>query len=321
MKLKSRSQCQKTQYKVRNWRSYNQALKSRGSITVWFSPDALERWYYEGPPQKGAQFVYSDEAIEIALTVRKIFQLPFRQTQGFMESLIVLMQVCLGIPDYTVICRRQGALKVKMGRIAKGQRVHIALDSTGLKVYGEGEWKVRQHGWGKHRTWQKMHIAIDPETTEALAVELTTNSVDDGEMAEPLLNQIPDKIQTVRGDGGYDKFKVYDPLARRNIRPIIPPQKNAKIRLHGNSKEPPLPRDEAIRSIRKIGRRKWKEQSGYHLRSKVETFMFRYKTAFGESLMARKLINQVTEVRIGCKILNTCLKLGRPVSEKIKTKD
>lgn len=319
MKSKSRSQRQKTQYKVRNWSSYNQALKNRGSVTVWFSFDALKRWYYQGPTQRGAQYTYSDEAIEVALTVRKVFQLQFRQTQGFMESLVLLMGIHLAIPDYSVICRRQGSLKVRLNRISKGQRVHIVLDSTGLKVYGEGEWKVRQHGWGKHRTWQKLHIAIDPDTTEALAVELTTNAVHDSEVAKSLLDQIPDRIKSARGDGSYDKWKVYEALAKRKIQPIIPPQKNAKIKQHGNSKEPPLPRDQAIRAIRKVGRQNWKERTDYHQRSKVETFMFRYKSAFGDRLMARKFTHQMTEVKIGCKILNRFLTLGQPVSEKVKT--
>lgn len=320
MKSKSRSQRHKAQYKVKNWKSYNQALKNRGSVTVWFCPASLERWYYQGPAQRGAQFAYSEEAIEIALTVRKVFQLPFRQTQGFLESLVLQRGIHWNIPDYSVICRRQKSLKVKLNRISKGQRVHIVLDSTGLKVYGEGEWKVRQHGWGKHRTWQKLHVAIAPDSTEVLAVELTSNAVHDSEVAEPLLNQIPDKIKTARGDGAYDKWKVYEPLAKRKIRPIIPPQKNAKIKQHGNSNAPPLPRDETIRAIRKTSRQKWKERTGYYQRSKVETFMFRYKTTFGDRLMSREFENQVTEVRIGCKILNTMLSLGRPVSVKCPTK-
>jgi len=316
MKTKSRLRCPKARYKVKNWPSYNQGLVNRGSITVWLPVDCQDFWYDQRPSKRGGQYVYSDEAIETALLVRQVFRLGYRQTEGFLRSILSLMGVVVEVPCYTQVCRRAKRAKVDLGRISAGERVHVVADSTGLKVYGEGEWKVRQHGYSKRRTWRKMHICCDPDTTEALAVVLTGNDVHDLEAVGEMLDQIPEIPKTFGGDGAYDKMKVYARLAMDMIQPVIPPQRGAVIGRHGNCKGPKLPRDEAIRGIRRHGRKGWKKRSGYHRRSKVETFMFRYKTAFGEKLRAREIEGQKAEVAIGCKALNIMLRLASPISTK-----
>ena len=206
----------------------------------------------------------------------------------------------------------------------KDQPLHLVVDATGLKVYGEGEWKVRQHGWNKRRTWRKLHLGVDEATGEIVAQTLTTNSQDDAGQVEPLLDQVEAPIGAVGGDGAYDRRKVFEALAAPDrgppMRPIIPPRKDAKIEQHGNRKAEPLPRDETIRTIRKRGRRTWKKTSGYHRRSIVETQIGRYKQILGDTLRARTLPHQQTETRVGCAVLNRMRALAKPESYPITKK-
>lgn len=304
-------------YKVTNWSEYNRSLKTRGSLCLWVSDDICSKWYHAGPSQQGAQVKYSEICIEACCTVRKVYRLPYRQTEGLLRSIIKLSGLGLQAPDYSVICRRSKALNIVLPVTRVGESLHIVMDSTGLKVFGEGEWKVRQHGWGKHRTWRKIHIAIDPTTGEVQAAQMTSNGVDDASVAEPLLNQVKRKIKTFRGDGGYDKTKVYGILKKYEIRPIIPPQKNARIKKHGNCRGRAMPRDKAIRYIRLHGRKKWKCMTGYHKRSIVENTMYRYKTILGDKLQARTFKRQTVEALLSCKILNKMALCGMPKSVKI----
>ena len=311
----------KSRYKVKNWREYNRSLKNRGSLTLWMSEDVIERWYYKGPKQRGAQYKYSAECVEACCMVRKVYRLGLRQTQGLVESIMGILKMEMDVPDYTVICRRSKKLKIRnvlVKRINKGEHLHIVLDSTGLKVYGEGEWKVRQHGYGKHRTWRKIHIAVNPEDGILHAAELTTNGVDDAAMVEPILKQVRNKVKKFGGDGAYDKTKVYLVLEKEKITPVIPPMKNARISKHGNCRGKTKPRDRAIRYIRKHGRKKWKQVHGYHKRSLAETTMFRYKTILGDKLQSRIFENQRIEDLLSCKILNKRTACGMPLTVKFK---
>ena len=309
-------------YRVRNWAAYAQALKQRGQVTVWFSPEAVQAWAYQGPAQRGAQFVYSDLAIETALTLRLIYHLALRQTEGFVESVLDLMGLDLSAPDHSTLSRRPGGLSVGLPTRATNEPIHVVVDSSGLNVYGEGEWKVRQHGWSVRRTWRKLHLGVNEAIGEIVAETLTENSVDDASQLEPLLEQIDDEIETLGGDGGYDKHKVFEALADppqpAPIQPLIALRKAAKIQQHGNSKAPPLARDEILRSIRQKGRKGWKQQSGYHRRSLAETQMFRYKQIIGDQLRARGWANQQVERRLGCAILNRMTHLGKPESYKVE---
>ena len=312
-------------YRVQNWSSYNRALVARGSLTVWIDDCLWKQWYDQRPAQRGAQFVYSDSTLEWMLTMRVLFGLPLRQTQGFIQSLLALMGLALAVPDYSTLSRRQGRLRVALPKkpaASPASRMHLVVDSTGLKVYGEGEWKVRQHGWRKRRTWRKLHVGVNEATGEVVAQTLTSHRVDDASQVVDLLSQVEAAVAAVGGDGAYDKHKVFDALATPPsgpaIRPIIALRKDAIIQQHGNCKGPPLARDEILRAMRRKGRKGWKQESGYHRRSLAETLIYRYKHLIGGQLKARSEANQQVESRIGCAILNRMIHLGKPQSERIE---
>jgi len=295
----------KVRLSVRNWHQYNESLVARGSITIWFSDETLNNWYHDnGVGKRGRPFTYSDSTMELFLTIRELWRLPYRQTEGFVRSILALLADGLHVPDFTSAAKRAAKLGIALPVLPRRGHVDVVLDSTGLKVFGEGEWKVRQHGPSKRRTWRKLHLAVNPETQEIVAEMLTTNGGHDADQAEALLEDVPGKINTVTADGAYDKWKVYGAIDNRGARPRIAPRRDAKIKRHANSAGPRLARDEVIRMIRRIGRKNWKKKFGYHCRSLVETAVFRLKTTFGSMLKNRTLPNQITEARLRCKILN-----------------
>lgn len=303
----------KQSHKITNWRAYNASLVSRGDITVWFDEDVVDQWEHDNTEGRaGRPFVYSDLAIETLLTLRELFRLPYRQTEGFGRALVKLMDVDVTIPHHTSLQKRAAKLGITFQVAQPEGPIDLVVDSTGLKVYGEGEWKVKKHGADGRRTWRKLHLAVDPETHAIVAQSLTENNIHDGDQVEPLLEQVESGIGAFYGDGAYDQWKVHDSLQDKDIEAIIPPRKNAKIKQHGNSSKEPVPRDQAVRAIRREGRKAWKESVGYHRRSLAETAMFRMKNTFGGELKNRKFTNQVTEVALRCKILNLFVTLGMP---------
>ena len=312
----------KAVYRVQNWSSYNRALVARGSLTVWIDDSLWRQWYAQGPSQRGAQFVYSDQTIEWMLTMRVLLKLPLRQTQGFIQSLLDLMGLALAVPDYSTLSRRQGNLAVVLPTRCPDTPMHLVVDSTGLKVYGEGEWKVRQHGWTKRRTWRKLHVGVNEATGEVVAQTLTSHRIDDASQVAPLLTQVDEAVGAVGGDGAYDKQKVFDALATPpsgpSIVPLIALRKDAKIQQHGNCKAPALARDETLRAMRHKGRKGWKQASGYHRRSLAETLIYRYKQRIGNTLKARSEANQQVESRLGCALLNRMIHLGKPESYRVE---
>ncbi len=308
----------KKKYKIKNWANYNKSLKQRGTIEVWINDDILDKWKALPSGKPGAQPIYSDLAIQIVLQIGKVFHQRLRQAEGLLENVFRLMNIKLSVPDYSTVSRRSSNLNVLLTKQAKkkGAKTIVAIDSTGLKVYGEGEWKVRQHGVSKRRTWRKAHLMV--VDSEVRAAELTENNVADCDVFENLLNQAEGNIDTVAGDGGYDREKVYQACLKRKVKNVlIPPQANAKIKLHGNLKCEPHPRDENLRQIRKTSRRQWQEKSGYHVRSLAETMMFRFKTILGDKLNARKFENQVTEFLTSVSIMNRMTELGMPDSQVV----
>ena len=309
---------QKALYRVKNWSEYDKALVERGSITFWLSDDFEKRWMHAGEKQRGSQFDYSEQAILVMLTVKEVFHLSNRGVEGYVRSLFRMMKINLRVPDHSTLSKRGKKLKVKLPK-KTSQNLNIVMDSTGLKIYGEGEWKVRMHGVSKRRTWLKLHIGTNPEGGEIQAALLTQNNVSDDQAVKPLLEQIEQTIDTFGADGAYDKRKVYDSLNTHSpdVNILIPPRKNARIWKHGNTKAERLKRDENLRSIRKNGRKEWKKNSGYHKRSLVETTMYRLKTIFGGELSARLLETQTTQALIRCAALNRMSHLGMPQSCKV----
>ena len=315
---KRRRPRRKAIYHIRNWSAYDRALVQRGSLTVWIDTAAQKQWAYDGPAQRGAQFTYSDLAIETMLTVREVFHLTNREAEGLVCSLFELLQVALAVPDHTTLSRRGKRLRVRLPKRARGP-LHMVLDSSGLKVYGEGEWKVRQHGWSKRRTWCKMHLSVDAASGEIQAAVLSQAGVQDAQAVEPLLEDVEQPLASVSADGAYDRANVYQAIQTHSpgARINIPPRQDAKIQQHGNSQAPPLPRDENLRAIRRQGRARWKRASGYHRRSLAETAVFRLKTIFGKQLSARQLDTQAAQFAIRCRARNHMTHLGMPDSYPI----
>lgn len=229
----------KKKYKVRNWKEYNQSLVDRGNIFFWFTDEAQEKWNEtEKTGKRGRPEMYSGLAIQAAMTLQQVFHLPLRQVEGLVNSLFTHMNIQLVSPDFSTLSIRGETLAVKIRVKESGKEpLHVVVDSTGIKVYGEGEWKVRMHGWGKHRTWKQdvflLHIGFDEKTKEILMGEVTGNDTHDGEMLETILNGIPEDISQVSADGAYDTRKCYETISKCGAKATVPPQKNAKIWEHG----------------------------------------------------------------------------------------
>jgi len=302
----------KTRYKVRNWPEYNRALKERYRLTIMVSEEIFSGWYAERSGTRGAPRRYSDVAITFALTIRLLFHLPLRGCEGVLKQLVALLG--LAVPDYTTLCRRGKRLAVRLPRLKRGGHLWMAVDASGLKVSGEGEWKVRMHGAGKRRTWRKLHIGVDVETGEIVAGAMTTADVHDSQVLANLLEGAEGPIEAVAGDGAYDTRDNYEAISNRGARAVIPPRRGSRVWRHGNRWGSPLPRDETLRYIRRHGRKKWKQESGYHRRSLAETTFFRLKTIFDEKLSARLFENQETEALLRLAILNRMTAIGMPHS-------
>jgi IS5 family transposase len=318
-KAKSKN-TKKAIYRIRNWAAYNQSLVQRGSITIWISEEVLANWHpkAEAVRRRGGQVQYGDEAISCLLLLKAVYHLPYRQTVGFGQSIMDLLGAKVRVPDYTTLCKRSVDLTVALPTSNPHEAKHIVVDSSGLKVYGEGEWKVRQHGYSKRRTWRKLHLSVDEKTHEIQALVLSEAGVDDAEAGKQLLEETPGELEQVSGDGSYDKAKFYQVCSARGVKRIaIPPRRNAKIGQHGNCKKPPLPRDQNLRHIRQVGRKKWKVEVGYHRRSLAETAVFRFKIIFGHTLTTRTLPRQITEARIKALALNRMTRLGMPDSYRM----
>jgi Transposase DDE domain len=308
---------QKTRYRVRNWPEYNAALMSRGSLTLWVDEEALRAWRYSGPPQRGAQYVYAEAAIQCVLTLRVVYHLALRATEGLAHSLFDLLKVSLPVPSYSTLSRRGAAAEGVFRALRRSGPMHLVIDSSGFKVYGEGEWKVRVHGWSKRRTWRKLHVAVDEATGEIVAAVASEAGVSDDEALPDLLGQVGGEIRQVSADGAYDKRKCYEALEECGAIATIPPRRDAKIWQHGNSASEPWQRDENLRAIRRLGRRRWKQESGYHRRSLAETAFFRLKTLFGPTLQARAFPRQATELFLKVAALNRMTQLGMPDSYRL----
>lgn len=299
----------KAQYRVTNWREYDRALVERGNLTVRFDEEFVkEHWRPKATGKRGAPFVYSDQAIQVLLMMKAVFHLPYRALEGFARSLMRLMELPLPIPDHTQMSRRAQTLGVVIPRQARPGPIHVVVDSTGLKVFGEGEWKVRQHGAGKRRTWRKVHFAVDADLKEVIGVEVTTVAWSDGEVFAGLLDQSEGRIGQVDADGAYDTREVYAAGMARGAAVVVPPRANAVPWEEGH------PRTQALADIAKRGLSGWKHATGYHRRSLAENAFYRFKQLFGDRLASRIFERQVTEVHARVAAMNTMTALGMPVS-------
>ena len=305
-------------YRLRNWRDYNASLVRRGSLTLWIEEDIAHWWLaLDKSGKPGATDTYSDRAVEVCLSLRALLRLPLRQCEGLVRSLLEMAALPLPVPDYTTLCRRQKRLPVTLPVRPREQARHIVLDSSGLKVFGEGEWKVKKHGQGKRRLWKKIHLSVDEATGEVLAVLVTEAGAADGVQLPELVlqsQQVGGPVAQASADGAFDSWANDTFLSERGIVCTIPPRKGSKIRQHGNCRKAPLQRDQNLRTIRRLGRRGWAKESGYSRRSLAETHMMRQKRILGSGLSSRCAVNQVTECRLRCLVLNRLTHLGMPQS-------
>ena len=260
----------KPRYRVTNWAEYDAALKRRGSLTVWFTDEAVQAWRAEPRTTPGGQPHYSALAITTALTMRTVFRLGLRQTEGLIGSVIALLGLDLAVPDHSTLSRRAKTLEVPLPRRTATGPLHLLVDSTGLKLGGAGEWLVEQHGTSRRRSWRKLHIGVDADSGEIVAVEVTRKDVDDAAMADGLLGQIAAPIASFIADGGYDQDRVSQAVAERHpdAAVIVPPRAGAVA--SASAETAPTQRDRHLRMIVERGRMAWQKASGYNLRAKVE---------------------------------------------------
>jgi hypothetical protein len=312
----------KDKYRTRNWKEYNASLVNRGSITFWFEEKSVEKWYSVHRTNKpGRPETYSDDAIRCGLMIKAVFRTALRFLQGFVDSIIRILKLDLRSPHYSVFSRRAKDLKIPLRKLLKpGEKLNVIFDSTGVKVFGEGEWKVRKHGYSKRRTWRKVHVGMCADSGQVIVGAMTSNNVSDDEAMIHMMGALEGTpLGDVLGDGAYDTTDCREAIHDLGGRQIIPPDKTAKPQkrtLLDCLKE----RDEALKRMQELGeegRAQWKKEIGYHRRSRVETFMYRYKTLLGDRLASRKESTQTTEVSIKLDVLNRMIELGMPKSYKV----
>jgi hypothetical protein len=307
----------KQRYRVTNWAEYDAALRQRGSLTVWFTKEAIAAWRAEPRTTHDGQAHYSALAIKTALTLRAVFRLALRQTEGLIGSILQLLGLDLAVPDHSTLSRRAETLAVPNLSPNPRRPVHLLVDSTGLRLCGPGEWLVEKHGTRRRRSWRKLHIGVDAETGQILASELTTSDVDDGSQVEPLLDQITAPLASFIGDGAYDQAGIYGTIAKRypEADVIVPPRSTAVPSDTAGST--PTQRDRHLQCIAEHGRMSWQKQSGYTRRALVEAAISRIKRVIGNGLRSRTEPRRATEVAIGIDALNRMFELGRPESVRI----
>ncbi|MCM2438757.1 IS5 family transposase [Agrobacterium vitis] len=307
----------KMKFKVTNWAEYEAGLRRRGSLTLWITPEALAGWAAPRRKTRGGQPLYSDLAIETTLTLGMVFGLRLRQSEGLMSSVLDMMALDLPVPDHTTLSRRARTWKPS-ARSTDRQHVpdgpiHVLVDSTGLKVYGTGQWLEEKHGTKSRRGWRKLHLAVDADSGEIIAHSLTDQEAGDTSQLKPLLGQIDDEIGQFTADGAYDGYPTYDAALRHSAgaKVVIPPRSNA---VEQSCAQASCQRDDHIASVQIDGRLKWQASTGYGKRALVETAMGRYKGVIGQRLRARTFLAQQTEAAIGVAILNRMLACARPRS-------
>jgi len=310
----------KQKYKLSNWSEYNKALKKRGDIKVWLSQEAVDSWYepdrnYDGT---GSPRKYSDFAIITCHEIRKVFKLPLRQTEGFINSLFEMNGLSITCPSYSRLSERLKGLGLKTPRYKKTDRpdddlAAIAIDSTGLKRFGKGEWHQKKHKISGKRSWRKLHVAVD-DKHYIQGCELTDRFIQDDQVVDNLADQITISVDHVTADGAYDENPVYQKLSDKfpaaDI--IIPPRKGSVFH-SDNHKQ----RNRNIAEVIIFGRMAWQRNRNYGQRNYSELAIQRYKRILGNQMQSREFSNQKQEAIIGCGVLNKMTSLGMPVSFKI----
>ena len=301
----------KQKHRVTNWAEYDAGLRARGSLTVWFTPEAVAAWVAAPRTTRGGQPTYSDLAIATALTLRAVFRLALRQTEGLIGSVLQLLALDLPVPDHSTLSRRAETLAVPRPK-AGSAPMHLLVDSTGLKFCGPGEWLTEKHGTKRHRAWRVLHLATDADTGRIVASVLTDKDADDGSQVGPLLDRSEGAVASFTGDGAYDRDDVYAEVAVRHpaAAVVVPPRANAVP--SAVAEIAPTQRDRHLRCIAQRGRMGWQKASGYNWRALVEADVSRWKRVIGDGLRSQTDGRQASEVAIAADVLNRMLELGRP---------
>src|SRR3954469_17006050 len=295
----------KQRRRVTNWAEYDASLRQRGSLTVWFTDEAIAAWHAEPRTTPGGQPHYSDLAIMTALTLKAVFRLALRQTEGLIGSIIGLLGLDLSVPDHTTLSRRAETLEVPRPRSDSRtdagrdpEPLHLLVDSTGLKLYGPGEWLIEKHGTTRRRAWHKMHIGVDADTGQIVASALTTHDADDGSQVGPLLDQVDGRIASVTGDGAYDQNGVSASVGERHpaAAVIVPPRASAVP--SATAETAPTQRDRHLQLIAETGRMGWQTASGYNWRARAEAAIGRFKRVIGDGLRSRTDERRATEMDV-----------------------
>jgi hypothetical protein len=305
-------------HKVTNWPAYDASLRQRGSLTVWFTDEAIQAWVAEPRTTRGGQPWYSRLAILTALTLRAVFRLALRQTEGLIGSIIRLLGLDLAVPDHTTLSRRAATLEVprppsgSTDAVSQAEPMQLLVDSTGLKLCGPGEWLVEKHGTKTRRSWRKLHLGVDADTGQIVAPALTGREADDGAQVGPMLDQVAGPVASVTGDGAYDQDSVYASVAQRHPEAaiIVPPSSTAVP--SKMAEREPTQRDCHVQAIAAHGRMAWQKASGYNRRARAETAVGRWKRVIGDGLRSHTGERRTTEVEVAVQVLNRMLELGRP---------
>ena len=225
---RSRDPRYKKKYRVTNWKVYEQSLCNRGSLTLWISPSVIKSWKPRTTKRRGRRQRFSDRAIETILSLRLIFHLSLRQTEGFVTSIFQLMKLNLKVPDHTTLSIRGRTIRPKISvQQPNNKPLHIIVDSTGLSIHGEGPWSS---GKKRRRGWRKLHLSIDNEGRIRSSC-VSKWYIIDGNRVSPLLQQIKEPITSFTGDKGYDQSTVYNHVLHhtREAQNIIHPRSNAVV--------------------------------------------------------------------------------------------
>ncbi len=316
-----RHHIQRQRRRVTNWPAYDASLRQRGSLTVWFTDEAIAGWAAEPRTTRGGQPWYSPLAILTALTLRAVFHLAYRQAEGLLGSIVSLLGLSLRVPDHTTLSRRAATLDMpRPGNANAGadsEPLHLLVDGTGLKLCGKGEWLLEKHGTATRRSWRALHLGVDAGTGRIVASTLTPKGVDDASQAGPLLDQVTGPVASFTGDGAYDQDRVYAGVAERHPEAdvVVPPRATAVP--SDTAESAPTQRDRHLQSIAEHGRMAWQNTSGYNRRARVEATMNRWKQVIGDELRAHTDERRATEVAVAVHALNRMLELGRPSHVRI----
>lgn len=285
----------------RNWRKYNQNLVKRGSLTFFIDIKALD----SQPPKgfRGRPRLYANPLIQMLLILKIQYRMPYRMLEGFSKNILPYLRKNLALPSYSIICRRAAELKETLPRLSSRRPQVILLDASGIKVYGEGEWKVKIHGKAKRRKWIKIHIAIDECSQEIVAMQITNGHTADCIAGSKLIDECPKTASVYKADGGYDTHKIRSKIKNRGARALIPPRKNAKPKCGSGERNRSISEMRGL-GLDPLGRSLWGKLTGYSKRALVETSFSRLKRIYGGRFFSQGMDKQRVEGHLKCYMMN-----------------